>query len=43
MFENELAALAEMSNKFGSDADYVLSGAGNTTFKSADFLFVNRS
>lgn len=38
MFENELTALAEMSNKFGSDADYVLAGGGNTSFKSDDCL-----
>ena len=43
MFENELAALAEMSNKFGSDADYVLAGGGNTSFKSDDCLFVKGS
>lgn len=43
MFENELTALAEMSNKFGSDADYVLAGGGNTSFKSDDCLFVKGS
>lgn len=43
MFENELKALAGMSNKFGSDAEYVLAGGGNTSFKNEDYLFVKGS
>ena len=43
MYKNELAALAAMSNKYGADPAYVLAGGGNTSFKSADRLWVKGS
>jgi len=43
MFENQLAALAAMSNQYGADPAYVLAGGGNTSFKSADTLWVKGS
>ena len=42
-YEAELAALVAMSNKYGSDPEYVLAGGGNTSFKSEDTLFVKGS
>ena len=35
-----LKKLVELSNKFGSDENYVLAGGGNTSFKDADYLSV---
>jgi rhamnose utilization protein RhaD (predicted bifunctional aldolase and dehydrogenase) len=43
MTQKNLAALAAMSNKYGADADYVLAGGGNTSYKSADRLWVKGS
>ena len=43
MHENDLLALAQMSNKYGSNPDYVLAGGGNTSFKSEDTLYVKGS
>ena len=43
MYKNELAALAAMSNKYGADPAYVLAGGGNTSFKSADRLWIKDS
>ena len=34
----QLAALAAMSNKYGADPAYVLTGGGNTSDTSADRL-----
>ena len=39
----QLAALAAMSNKYGADPAYVLAGGGNTSYKSADRLWVKGS
>ena len=39
----KLAALAAMSNKYGADANFVLAGGGNTSYKSADRLWVKGS
>ena len=43
MFTNQLAALAAMSNQYGANSQYVLAGGGNTSFKSADRLWVKGS
>lgn len=43
MFTEQLAALAAMSNKYGSNPEYVLAGGGNTSFKSEDLLWVKGS
>ena len=43
MFTNQLAALAAMSNQYGANPEYVLAGGGNTSFKSADRLWVKGS
>ena len=42
-YETQLAALAAMSNKYGSDPAFVLAGGGNTSFKSADNLWIKGS
>lgn len=42
-YEKELEALVAMSNKYGADAEYVLAGGGNTSFKTEDTLFVKGS
>ena len=39
----KLTALAKMSNKYGADANYVLAGGGNTSFKNADNLWIKGS
>lgn len=39
----ELIQLQKMSNRYGSDAKYVLAGGGNTSFKTEDTLFVKGS
>ena len=39
----QLAELAAMSNKYGADPAYVLAGGGNTSYKSADRLWVKGS
>ena len=36
----ELDALIEMSHKYGADADFVLAGGGNTSYKTADTLYI---
>ena len=41
--KEQLAALAAMSNKYGADANFVLAGGGNTSYKSADRLWVKGS
>ncbi len=43
MYKTELAALAAMSNTYGSDSAYVLAGGGNTSFKSDKNLWVKGS
>ena len=43
MLDMQLKALAEMSNKYGSDSEYVLAGGGNTSFKNDEFLFIKGS
>lgn len=43
MTDQNLAALAAMSNRYGADADYVLAGGGNTSYKDADTLYVKGS
>ena len=43
MTQKNLAALAAMSNQYGADADYVLAGGGNTSFKDAETLYVKGS
>ena len=43
MYINQLNALAEMSNKYGADPRFVLAGGGNTSYKSADTLWVKGS
>ena len=42
-YQAELAALAAMSNKYGSNPAYVLAGGGNTSFKSAENLWIKGS
>jgi len=42
-FDQQLQALAAMSNQYGADARYVLAGGGNTSFKSEDHLWVKGS
>lgn len=39
----QLSALAAMSNRYGADPAYVLAGGGNTSYKSADRLWVKGS
>ena len=43
MYQKELAALAAMSNQYGADPAFVLAGGGNTSFKSADRLWIKGS
>ena len=43
MYSQQLAALAAMSNRYGANPEYVLAGGGNTSFKSADRLWVKGS
>ena len=38
-----LDKLTEMSNKYGSDEEYVLAGGGNTSYKSDGILYVKAS
>jgi len=40
---NELNALSAMSQKYGADRKFVLAGGGNTSYKSADVLFIKGS
>ena len=42
-YQAELAALAAMSNKYGSNPAYVLAGGGNTSFKSKENLWIKGS
>ena len=42
-YENQLNALAQMSNKYGADPAYVLAGGGNTSFKTAQTIWVKGS
>ena len=42
-YQAELAALAAMSNKYGSNPQYVLAGGGNTSYKSAENLWIKGS
>jgi NAD(P)-dependent dehydrogenase (short-subunit alcohol dehydrogenase family)/rhamnose utilization protein RhaD (predicted bifunctional aldolase and dehydrogenase) len=41
--KQDLAELVALSRHFGSDPDYVLGGGGNTSFKTADRLFIKGS
>ena len=38
-----LSALAKMSNKYGSDSNFVLAGGGNTSFKDEKYLYIKGS
>lgn len=38
-----LKVITELSQKYGSDPEYVLAGGGNTSFKEDDFLYVKPS
>lgn len=38
-----LEMLASMSNRYGSDADYVLAGGGNTSYKDDKYLYIKGS
>jgi len=41
--DNPLARLAAISRRFGGDPDWVLAGGGNTSWKTADRLYVKAS
>jgi len=41
MFELDL--LAAMSNKYGSKAEFVLAGGGNTSYKDENVLYIKGS
>jgi len=41
--ETGLAALVEMSNRYGADENYVLAGGGNTSFKENGVMYVKGS
>lgn len=43
MINEELCDLLEMSHKYGSDAEFVLAGGGNTSYKNAEYLYVKGS
>lgn len=43
MTQKNLAALAAMSNKYGADANFVLAGGGNTSYKDEETLYVKGS
>lgn len=43
MYTEKLTTLAAMSNRYGADPAYVLAGGGNTSFKSADRLWIKGS
>lgn len=43
MTQKSLAALAAMSNKYGADANFVLAGGGNTSYKDEETLYVKGS
>ncbi len=43
MFYDQLTALAEMSNRYGADEDYVLAGGGNTSYKNDTTLYIKGS
>ena len=38
-----LNALAKMSNKYGSDSNFVLAGGGNTSYKDEEYLYIKGS
>ncbi len=40
---NELKELAEISQHFGKDPEYVLAGGGNTSYKNQDYLWIKAS
>ena len=40
---NDLKIIADLSNKYGSDASFVLAGGGNTSVKNENFLWVKPS
>ncbi len=42
-YELQLAALADMSNRYGKNAAYVLAGGGNTSYKSEENLWIKGS
>jgi len=39
----ELAGLAELSNRYGSDRRYVLAGGGNSSWKNGDAMYIKSS
>ena len=40
---SEIEKLVEVSRGYGSDEQYVIAGGGNTSFKTADKLWVKAS
>ena len=40
---SEIEKLVEVSREYGSDDKYVIAGGGNTSFKTADKLWVKAS
>ena len=42
-FEKDINALVAMSNKYGADEEFVLAGGGNTSYKTADTLYIKGS
>lgn len=39
----ELDALIAMSHRYGADAEFVLAGGGNTSYKTEDILYIKGS
>lgn len=39
----DIKSLIEMSHRYGSDADFVLAGGGNTSYKTDDILYIKGS
>lgn len=39
----ELDALIAMSHRYGADAEFVLAGGGNTSYKTEDTLYIKGS
>ncbi len=43
MANENLIALTEMSNRYGSDSAFVLAGGGNTSYKDSEYLYIKGS
>ena len=41
--EKDIKSLVGMSNKYGADAEFVLAGGGNTSYKTDDTLYIKGS